>query len=98
MGWSWRIGRIAGIDVYVHFTFQGEGGFPAPEVQAGAIPIGAGRDIRFTVDDFDLPIGGRVAAPPIRRIEQNHSQLRRPPRIGQHESRSQTSKHENGSQ
>src|SRR5436190_7411434 len=21
MGWSWRIGRIAGIDVYVHFTF-----------------------------------------------------------------------------
>ena len=22
MGWSWRIGRIAGIDVYVHFTFS----------------------------------------------------------------------------
>src|SRR6267378_3223325 len=21
MSWSWRIGRIAGIDVYVHFTF-----------------------------------------------------------------------------
>ncbi|MDB5312812.1 MAG: Zinc metalloprotease [Gemmataceae bacterium] len=21
MGWSWRIGRVAGIDVYVHFTF-----------------------------------------------------------------------------
>ncbi|MDB5310454.1 MAG: Peptidase [Gemmataceae bacterium] len=21
MGWSWRLGRIAGIDVYVHFTF-----------------------------------------------------------------------------
>jgi Zn-dependent protease/CBS domain-containing protein len=21
MGWSWRIGRIAGIDVYIHFTF-----------------------------------------------------------------------------
>jgi len=21
MGWSWRIGRLAGIDVYVHFTF-----------------------------------------------------------------------------
>ena len=21
MGWSWRIGRIAGINVYVHFTF-----------------------------------------------------------------------------
>ena len=21
MGWSWRIGRIAGIDVFVHFTF-----------------------------------------------------------------------------
>src|SRR5690348_12070673 len=21
MGWSWRIGRIAGIDIYVHFTF-----------------------------------------------------------------------------
>jgi Zn-dependent protease len=21
MGWSWRVGRIAGIDVYVHFTF-----------------------------------------------------------------------------
>jgi Zn-dependent protease/predicted transcriptional regulator len=22
MGWSWRIGRIAGIDVYMHFTFM----------------------------------------------------------------------------
>src|SRR5438445_5841881 len=21
MGWSWRVGRIAGIDVYIHFTF-----------------------------------------------------------------------------
>ena len=21
MSWSWRIGRIAGIDVYIHFTF-----------------------------------------------------------------------------
>src|SRR5688572_7849164 len=21
MGWSWRIGRIAGIDIYLHFTF-----------------------------------------------------------------------------
>ena len=21
MGWSWRIARIAGIDVYMHFTF-----------------------------------------------------------------------------
>src|SRR5260221_5953520 len=21
MNWSWRIGRIAGIDVYIHFTF-----------------------------------------------------------------------------
>ena len=29
MSWSWRIGRIAGIDVYVHFLWM-VAGFCAP--------------------------------------------------------------------
>src|SRR4051812_16565569 len=57
MSWSWKIGRIAGIDVYIHFTFLLLLGWVAwAHYQAHGDPAEAGAGLVFVLALFGVVV------------------------------------------